>query len=417
VNSRRILITGLSSHLGGRLAQALERDPDVDSIVGIDTEDPRHELQRTEFVRVEIEPGLLRRILNAAAIDTVLDTRLLTNPLLESLPEAHAVNVTDTAAILDACDDRGSPVRKIVFKSSAHYYGWGPGGPAFLREDMPRRSPPGAAIERDVVEAETAVSEFAARHPDTTVTITRLADELEGDARASRLSLLSLPVIPSMLGFDPRFQFVHEDDVVGALAFAARHDLPGVYNVAGDGVLVLSEVVSLLGKTMLPVLPPWGASFAVAQLRRLGLRMPVETLRQLRYGRGLDNRRLKAAGYSYRYTSREAVLKLRARQRLQPLLQSGAEGYRYEPEVEEFLRWSPSVQSADTRGAPAAPQGTEHGAYDGLTDTELIDLIASLEPEALARLRRYEAAHQARGSVLAALDRTLARKRPSDDSR
>jgi UDP-glucose 4-epimerase len=413
MSSRRILITGLSSHLGGRLAQALERDPDVQSIVGIDTEDPRHEFQRTEFVRVEIEPGLLRRIVNAAAIDTVLDTRLLSNPLLETLGRAHAINVTDTAAILAACGDRDSPVQKLVFKSSAHVYGWGPGDPAFFREDMVRRAPAKAALERDVVEAEAAVSEFAAQHPDTTVTILRLADELEGDERASRLGLLSLPVIPSMLGFDPRFQFVHEDDVVGTLAFAARHDLPGVYNVAGDGVLVLSEVVSLLGKTMLPILPPWGAGFAATQLRRLGLRMPVETLRQLRYGRGLDNRRLKAAGYSYRYTSREAVLKLRARQRLQPLLQSGAESYRYEPEVEEFLRWSPSVQSAETRSAPAS-RAPATGAYDRLTDTELIELISSLEPDALARLRRYEAAHQARGSVLAALDRTLARKRAAE---
>jgi UDP-glucose 4-epimerase len=413
MSSRRILITGLSSHLGGRLAQALERDPDVHSIVGIDTEDPRHEFQRTEFVRVEIEPGLVRRIVNAAAIDTVLDTRLLTNPLLEPVGRAHTVNVTDTAAILSACGDRDSPVKKLVFKSSAHFYGCGPGDPAFFREDMRRRVRPSAALERDVVEAETAVGEFAARHPDTTVTVLRLADELEGDERASRLGLLSLPVIPSMLGFDPRFQFVHEDDVVGALAFAARHDLPGAYNVAGDGVLVLSEVVSLLGKTMLPLLPPWGAGFAATQLRRLGLRMPVETIRQLRYGRGLDNRRLKAAGYSYRYTSREAVLKLRARQRLQPLLQSGAESYRYEPEVEEFLRWSPSVQSAETRGAPAGRPAPATGAYDRLTDSELINIISSLEPDALARLRRYEAAHQARGSVLAALDRTLARKRAS----
>jgi UDP-glucose 4-epimerase len=383
----------------------------------VDTEDPRHELQRTEFVRLEIEPGLLRRILNAAAIDTVIDTRLLTNPLIESLSRTHEVNVTGTEAILAACSDRESSVRKLVFKSSAHYYGWGSGDPAFLQEDMSPRRPPATAIERDVVGAEAAVQEFAARQPDRTVTVLRLADQVGGAEGASRAGLLSLPVIPSMLGFDPRCQFVHEDDVVGALAFAARRDLPGVYNVAGDGVLVLSEVVSLLGKTMLPVLPPWGLGFAAAQLRRLGLRVPVETIRQLRYGRGLDNRRLKAAGYAYRYTSREAVLKLRAGQRLRPLLQSGTDAYRYEPEVEEFLRWSPSVQAADTRavtrGMPSA--SAPHG-YDQLSDSELIDIISSLEPEALSTLRRYEATHQARGAVLEALDRTLARKRPVSGS-
>ena len=54
MESRRILITGLSSYLGGRLAQALEREPAVEALIGVDVEDPRHELQRTEFVRSEI---------------------------------------------------------------------------------------------------------------------------------------------------------------------------------------------------------------------------------------------------------------------------------------------------------------------------------------------------------------------------
>jgi UDP-glucose 4-epimerase len=198
--------------------------------------------------------------------------------------------------------------------------------------------------------------------------------------------------------------------VVGILAHGARHDLPGAYNAAGDGVLALSEVVSLLGKTMLPVLPPWGVSFAAAQLRRLGLGIPLETIHQLRYGRGLDNRRLKAAGYNYRYTSREAVLRLRAQQRLRPLLRSGGEEYRYEPDLEEFLRWSPSVQAAATRAAPARPPAGS-GPYDELSATELLEVIPSLEPDALEALRRYEQAHQARAKVLAALERALDRPR------
>ena len=133
--------------------------------------------------------------------------------------------------------------------------------------------------------------------PELTVTILRMADVIGPELRGSQLALLSLPVVPSILGFDPRWQFVHEDDVIGVLEHAARAaSFQGVYNVAGDGVLALSEVASLLGKPLLPVLPPWGTVFAAAQLRRLGLRIPVEMLRQLRFGRGLDNRRLKSSG-------------------------------------------------------------------------------------------------------------------------
>jgi UDP-glucose 4-epimerase len=123
-----------------------------------------------------------------------------------------------------------------------------------------------------------------------------------------------------------------------------EHDIPGTYNGAGDGVLALSEVLGLLGKPMAPVLPPWGTGLAAGPLHRLGLRIPVEMLKQMRYGRGLDNRKLKAAGYRYRYTSRESVLRFREHQRMAPLLRSGREPFRYEREVEEFLRWSPSVR-------------------------------------------------------------------------
>jgi UDP-glucose 4-epimerase len=412
MESRRILITGLSSYLGGRLAQALESEPGVEALVGIDVEDPRHELQRTEFVRAEIEPGSVRRILRAAAIDTVVDTRLIPDAMLAPPGHVHAVNVTGTANILQACAAAGDRLRKLVFKSSANYYGWGSDQPAFITEDIAAPQRPRTALERGIVQAERAVAEFGARHPDRTVTVLRLADEIGSERRSSHLALLGLPVVPSMLGFDPRFQFVHEDDVVDALAHATLHELRGAYNVAADGVLALSEVVSLLGKTMLPVLPPWGTGLAATSLRRLGLRVPLELTRQLRYGRGLDNRRLKASGVAFRFTSRETVLRLRAQQRLRPLLRSGGEDYHYEPEVEEFLRWSPSVQSAATRAAPAPREDSGRvAAYDELTAAELVEIIPSLESDALEDLHRYETAHQARRTVVAALERALGRQR------
>jgi UDP-glucose 4-epimerase len=122
------------------------------------------------------------------------------------------------------------------------------------------------------------------------------------------------------------------------------NDTPGTYNVAGDGVLALSEVIGLLGKRPLPVLPPWGTRAIAAPLRRLGFRIPDEMVNQLRFGRGVDNRRLKATGFRYEYTSREAVLKFGEHLRLHPVLRGTERSYTYEKEVEEFLRWSPHVR-------------------------------------------------------------------------
>ena len=97
-------------------------------------------------------------------------------------------------------------------------------------------------------------------------------------------------------------------------------DLPGTYNVAADGVLALSEAIDLVGKHPLPVLPPFGTGLVVGPLRRLGFRIPDELVKLLRFGRGVDNRLYKATGFSYGYTSREAVAELGEHLRLQPVL-------------------------------------------------------------------------------------------------
>jgi UDP-glucose 4-epimerase len=345
----RVLVTGLSTYWGGRLAQALERDQAVRTVIGVSPEDPTCELHRTEFVRVGLQHALLRRIVQAAEIDTVIDTRLIVDSLTAPPRVVHEANAIGTMNILAACGGPDSPVRKVVFKSSAHYYGCERDDPAFFTEDMRRPHPPRTKLEADIVEAEQAVQGFAERNPEVNVTVLRFCNALGPGLRTTHTELFGLPAVPFILGFDPRYQFIHEDDLVGVLRYAADHDLPGIHNAAGDGVLALSEVASLLGKQPAPILPPWGTGLAAAALRPLGVRVPGEVLNQLRYGRGLDNRKLKAAGYTFGYTSREAVLKHAEAQRARPLL-ADAEGepYRYEREVEEFLRYSPNVRRRGT---------------------------------------------------------------------
>jgi UDP-glucose 4-epimerase len=346
----RVLITGVSTYWGGRLAQALEHDPEVEVIVGVSPTDPTCELTRTEYVRVGTQHALLKRIVEAAAIDTVVDTRMIVDSSLAPTRAAHEQNVIGTMNVLAACGGAGSPVRKVVFKSSAHYYGCERDDPAYFTEDMERPHPARTPIERDIVEAERAVAAFAGRNPDVTVSVLRCANGLGPDLHTSHSALLSLPAVPAILGFDPRYQFIHEDDITGALEHVTRHDLPGVFNAAGDGVLVLSEVASLLGKPIAPVLPPWGTGVATSVLRRAGLKIPPEMLQQLRYGRAIDNRRLKAAGYAFRATTRETVQAYAEHLRVRGLRPAIGEGYQYERDVEEFLRWSPAVRGDDRLG-------------------------------------------------------------------
>ncbi|MEA2423921.1 MAG: UDP-glucose 4-epimerase [Thermoleophilaceae bacterium] len=456
--SKRILITGLSTYWGSRLAMELEQNPEVEAIVGVDSADPAGELERTEFVRVGTQHALLRRVVEAAEIDTVIDTRLVVDSTVTSPRQAHENNVIGTMNILAACSGPDSSVRKLIFKSSAQYYGANQDDPAFFTESMGRPHPPRTSIERDVVEAEASVAEFREKNPDVCVTVFRFANVLGPDVTTAHTRLFDLPVIPMILGFDPRYQFVHEDDVVNALKHAGLVDVPGIFNVAGDGVLAFTEVCSLLGKQFVPVLPPWGTGLAAQALRRLGVSMPPEMLNLLRFGRGLDNRRFKASGFGYRFTTRETVQKLGEHLRLQPILAGVREPYRYEREVEEFLRWSPYVRRGRDEGerppmpnlsqltelqkflssyATAAPSAPAEEApprqpkpraakpkpepepappsapvddYDDLEAEEVISLLGSLEAADLAALREYEASAQGRDRVLRAIDAVLARR-------
>lgn len=351
--ARRVLLTGLSTYWGGRLAKALESNPTIEAIIGVDSKEPNRELQRTEYVKVGVEHSLIEKIVRAADIDTVIDTRMIVDSARgtdgRKPASIHENNVIGTLNILAACSATDSPVRRLIFKSSAHWYGCAQDDPGFFTEKMTRAHPPKTLIEQDVVEAEAAVADFRIRRPDVTVTVLRFVNVLGSEVNTSHIRLLAMPLVPMIAGFDPRYQFIDEVDVVHALEHVTSSEIPGVFNVAADGVLTLAETISLLGKRPLPVIPPWGTGLATSAARRLGLNLPEEMLGQLRFGRGLDNRRFKATGFHYRYTSRETVIRLRERLRLDPVTAGVVNPFRYEPEVEEFLRHSPHVVRPDSR--------------------------------------------------------------------
>ena len=351
--ARRVLVTGLSTYWGGRLAKALEANPSIEVIIGVDSSEPTRALERTEFVKVGVEHSLIEKIVRAADIDTVIDTRMIVDSARSqhgSKPTSvHENNVIGTLNILAACSAPDSPVNRFIFKSSAHWYGCAQDDPGFFTEDMNRGHRPKTSIEQDVVEAEAAIEEFRLRRPDVSVTVLRFANVLGSEVNTSHIQLFAMPMVPMIAGFDPRYQFVDEVDVVHALEHVTIQDLPGTYNVAADGVLALSEVISLLGKRPLPAIPPWGTGLATSAMRRMGLTISAEMINQLRFGRGLDNRRFKATGFHYAFTSRETVIHLRERLRMDRVASGVVNPYRYEPEVEEFLKHSPHVSRPPTR--------------------------------------------------------------------
>ncbi|HEX9969932.1 MAG TPA: NAD-dependent epimerase/dehydratase family protein [Acidimicrobiales bacterium] len=340
---RRVLVTGLGTFWGGRVAQALENDPNVEIVVGLDREEPKIPLERTEFVKADQSYSILSRIVKATQVDTILHTFLVVDSTRMSGRTLHEINVIGTMNLLAAAGAPDSSVRNIVVKSSALVYGSSFQDPVWFREETPRSRSPRTRVERSLVEVEDYLRDFADDNPHVSVTLLRFANVLGTDIVTPLTKALDLPAAPSILGYDPLLQFVEEDDVVRSIEFAMRNDVPGIFNVAGDGRLPWSEVASICGKRLFP-LPPMLTNLAVAPFSRLGvLDLPPETLDLLRFGRGIDNRRLKQAGFEYRYTSAGAVDSFARAQRLRRTVGDSRPAYTYDADVEAFFRHSPAV--------------------------------------------------------------------------
>jgi UDP-glucose 4-epimerase len=342
----RILVTGLGTFWGSRLAQHLEAQPDVELVVGVDTREPRLPLQKTEFVRADSSYSILQRIVRATQVDTILHTHLIVDSGKVSGRNLHDTNVIGTMNLLAAAGAAGSPVRKLVLKSSTLVYGSNYQDPYFFREETPRTRPPKTQVERSLSEVSSIVGDFAEDNPHVIVTKLRLANILGDEFTSPFARILRRPAVPEILGFDPRLQFVHEDDVVGALAYATQHEVPGVFNIAGDGALPWSEVAAICGKPRIP-LPPLLTQLAVEPLRMLRVaNLPPEILSLLRYGRVVDNSRYKRAGFEYQRTTAGTVDAFARTMRLDNTL-GKAPDYKYERDVEAFFRHSPAVVRQD----------------------------------------------------------------------
>src|SRR2546430_10480454 len=207
---------------------------------------------------------------------------------------------------------------------------------------MSRTRTPSTRVERSLLEVEGYLRDFAEDNPHVTVSLLRFANVLGTDIITPISKSLGLPLVPCILGFDPLMQFVEEDDVVRSIEFVMKNQVPGIYNVAGDGRLPWSEVAAICGKRLWP-LPPVFTNLAAGPLSRLGLELPPELLDLMRYGRGVDNRRLKRAGFQYRYTSAGAVESFAPASRLRKAVGDSRPAYKYEREGEDFFQHSPAV--------------------------------------------------------------------------
>jgi UDP-glucose 4-epimerase len=304
---RVVLVTGVSRDFGGRFARRIAADPAVDRVIGVDVVPPRVDLGSVSFVRADIRNPVIAKVITGQDVDTVVHMSVQ-SAAHESggRTSMKEHNVIGTMQLLAACQ-KAPGLERLVVKSSSAVYGSSSRDPAMFTEDMGAKRMPRSGYAKDVLEVEGYVRGFARRRPDVAVTLLRAANTVGPTVSSPLTHYFRLPVVPTVLGYDARLQFLHESDLLGALQHATLGGVHGTFNVAGDGVLMLSQALRRIGKPTVPV-----PGFALSSVGSVGKRAGVKGLTAelsgfLTFGRGVDTSRMKSVlGFRPAYTTESA---------------------------------------------------------------------------------------------------------------
>lgn len=298
-----VVVTGVGRFLGAHVAARLSADPRVDRVVGVDAGTPFDDFG-AEFVRADLRTAQITSVIADARADVVVHLGIATSP------EPHGgraamkeQNVIGTMQLLAACQ-QADTVRKVIVRSSTAAYGASFRDPAVFTEDTEPREVPRGGFARDILDIEGYVRGFRRRRPAVVATVLRFVPFVGSTVVTALTRYFAQPVVPTVLGRDPRLQFVHIDDAREVLHRSVIEDHAGTYNVAGPGVITLSQAVRRAGRIAVPVIEP-GLSGAAALARSLGLRgLSLDQVDLFVHGRVVDTTRLvQEYGFTPRSTA------------------------------------------------------------------------------------------------------------------
>jgi UDP-glucose 4-epimerase len=310
---RIVLVTGVSGDLGGRFARLLTADPAVERVIGVDVVPPRGDMGDVRFVRADIRNPVIAKVIAGEDVDTVVHMSVIATPgTAGGRSTMKELNVIGTMQLLAACQKAPS-LKRLVVRSSTAVYGSSPRDPAMFTEDMAPKRMPRSGFAKDVVEVEGYVRGFARRRPDIEVTMLRAANTVGPTVSSPMSQYFRLPVAPTVLGFDARLQLLHEDDLLRALQHSATSGVHGTFNIAGDGIMMLSQALRRLGKPSVP-LPSFAASQVGSFVRQSRVAdFSPEQMAYLTYGRGVDTTRMREVlGFEPEHTTESAFEALRS---------------------------------------------------------------------------------------------------------
>lgn len=241
----KVLITGISGAVGRQLARRLLADYEV---CGVDLRGWPNRPERIRIYPVDPRKQGFQDVFRNERPDAVLHLGF-------GAPGASRnMNLHGVQHLLE--HSLRYDVRKLLALSGSVVYGASPDNPFFMDEDHPPAGARDYPEVRDLMEMETLVMGFLWKAAQVRTCLLRPSHILGPLSHSAMCSYLRFARPPMVLGFDPVFQFLHEEDLATGVVRALELGLSGVYNLAGSGQLPLSAAVRAVGGRPLPIPGP-----------------------------------------------------------------------------------------------------------------------------------------------------------------
>ena len=313
VNGKTIAVTGVSGLVGQVLLPYLERDPEVNRVVGLDLrplpdETLNQSITKLSFHQMDVRDPRAEGLLNG--VDTLVHLAfVLFRARRQKEEELDSINIQGTQGICQAAARQG--VRKLVILSSVMAYGMHPDNPIPLIEDVPLRPNSGNFYSRAKALNEGYLDRFATTHPEMIITRLRGCTVVGPHAPPKQMAPLFSEPLLLVRGADLPYQLLHEEDAVRAIHWVIQRDAPGVYNVAGDEPQTLRQLAQAHGVKTL-ALPFFLVRAFLGLMWWLGLSpLGPEFADLARYSLVVDTSKLRALGWQPQYTTQKAFAALR----------------------------------------------------------------------------------------------------------
>jgi UDP-glucose 4-epimerase len=301
----KVLLPGVSGLLARIVAQKLlARGHEV---VGIDSRPWPDPPAGIVVHKVDIRKRAAEDVFRSFRPDAVIHMATVTH-LMQKSEDRYRINLGGTRAVFEHANTYAVP--HVVFVGRHTYYGAGPESPLYHTEEEPPTGANTFPELADLVAADLYAGSALWRFPKLKTAILRVCYTLGPSHHGTLASFLKGPRVPMVLGFDPLFHFMHEDDAAHAIVVATEERVHGVYNVSGPPPVPLGVIIREAGHTPIPV-PE--VIFRLA-LGRFGLpRLATGAIAHIKYPIVIDSMPFrKLTGYRFEHDAPATIEAFRA---------------------------------------------------------------------------------------------------------